>query len=267
MQLGRENRGQSDISHLLLRKPTLTPVLLEPYGLQLAPAPADGPGYTGHVYDAATGLNYMQQRYYDPGIGRFLSIDPVSATSVGGNFNRYWYADNNPYRFYDPDGRRPDDPNDRPPENCNEGMCPNPDERPESQPVLPDNPSGLGDGWEDVTPQGGQNPKIPKRYRGPKGTEIEFDPADPNKPTNTWGGKNHWHDVNPDTGKRQGGHLPPGSAIPGADGDPARNSMMDRMRSITPGPIVKLGTAAVIIYIVVSEGSRVIPARNLVPVP
>ena len=24
----------------------------------------------------------------------------------GGNFNRYWYANNNPYRFTDPDGRR-----------------------------------------------------------------------------------------------------------------------------------------------------------------
>ncbi|GAB2498506.1 RHS repeat-associated core domain-containing protein [Arenimonas alkanexedens] len=48
----------------------------------------------------------MQQRYYDPGIGRFLSIDPVTANSVNGtNFNRYWYGNNNPYRFSDPDGR------------------------------------------------------------------------------------------------------------------------------------------------------------------
>ena len=40
----------------------------EPYGKVIAPAaPHDGPGYTGHVYDAATGMNYMQQRYYDPG--------------------------------------------------------------------------------------------------------------------------------------------------------------------------------------------------------
>jgi uncharacterized protein RhaS with RHS repeats len=48
----------------------------------------------------------MQQRYYDPGIGRFLSVDPVTADgNTGGNFNRYWYANNNPYRFTDPDGR------------------------------------------------------------------------------------------------------------------------------------------------------------------
>lgn len=79
----------------------------EPYGRQLAPTPvADGPGYTGHVSDAATGLGYMQQRYYDPGIGRFLSVDPVAADTVTGwNFNRYNYAANNPYKFKDPDGR------------------------------------------------------------------------------------------------------------------------------------------------------------------
>lgn len=78
----------------------------EPFGQQLTPVIQNGPGYTGHVQDAATGLTYMQQRYYDPGVGRFLSVDPVTADSVSGaNFNRYWYANNNPYRFKDPDGR------------------------------------------------------------------------------------------------------------------------------------------------------------------
>ena len=48
----------------------------------------------------------MQQRYYDPAIGRFLSVDPVAAYSKKGIlFNRYWYANNNPYKFTDPDGR------------------------------------------------------------------------------------------------------------------------------------------------------------------
>jgi len=56
--------------------------------------------------DADTGLVYAQQRYYDPIVGRFLSVDPVTADAgSGGNFNRYWYANNNPYRFTDPDGR------------------------------------------------------------------------------------------------------------------------------------------------------------------
>lgn len=49
----------------------------------------------------------MQQRYYDPDIGRFLSRDPVTANpNTGANLNAYWYANNNPYRFTDPDGRQ-----------------------------------------------------------------------------------------------------------------------------------------------------------------
>ena len=77
-----------------------------PYGAQIGGPVKDGPRYTGHVMDAASGLTYMQQRYYDPMLGRFLSIDPVTANSnTGGNFNRYWYANNNPYKFTDPDGR------------------------------------------------------------------------------------------------------------------------------------------------------------------
>lgn len=78
----------------------------EPYGQVLNEPVADGPGYTGHVSDAQTGLSYMQQRYYDPQLGRFLSVDPVTAYSdPTGSFNRYKYASNNPYRFTDPDGR------------------------------------------------------------------------------------------------------------------------------------------------------------------
>lgn len=60
----------------------------------------------------------MQQRYYDPELGRTLSRDPVTAFSSGDmrHFNGYAYAFNNPYRFTDPDGRSPvdDNPNHRP---------------------------------------------------------------------------------------------------------------------------------------------------------
>lgn len=39
---------------------------------------------------AATGLAYMQQRYYDPQIVRLLSVDPVMAyDNPSGAFNRY----------------------------------------------------------------------------------------------------------------------------------------------------------------------------------
>ena len=53
---------------------------------------------------------YMQARYYDPVIGRFYSNDPIGAlghlSTPNGihGFNRYAYANNNPYKFTDPTG-------------------------------------------------------------------------------------------------------------------------------------------------------------------
>ena len=77
----------------------------EPYGY-VASGATPTIGFTGHVNDADTGLTYMQQRYYDPVAGRFLSIDPVTTDANSGNsFNRYAYANNNPYKYVDPDGR------------------------------------------------------------------------------------------------------------------------------------------------------------------
>jgi len=79
----------------------------EPYGAVVGGPVADGPGYTGHVGDAATGLSQMQQRYMDPQLAVFLSVDPVTAYEQPvGQFNRYRYANGNPYRFTDPDGRQ-----------------------------------------------------------------------------------------------------------------------------------------------------------------
>ncbi len=66
----------------------------EPFGQVLNRPLEDGPGYTErHTLDASTGLNCMQQRYYDPNIGRFLSTDPVTVNDGDArHFNRYAYA-------------------------------------------------------------------------------------------------------------------------------------------------------------------------------
>jgi RHS repeat-associated protein len=80
----------------------------EAYGNTAAGTVPTELGFTGHVNDANTGLVYMQQRYYDPVAGRFLSMDPVTTdTDTGAAFDRYMYANNNPYRYTDPDGRDP----------------------------------------------------------------------------------------------------------------------------------------------------------------
>ncbi|MHB1682273.1 MAG: RHS repeat-associated core domain-containing protein [Bacilli bacterium] len=54
--------------------------------------------YKGYWYDWSTGLYYLNARYYNPVIGRFLSEDPAGP-SVGSNvpgYNGYAYAENNP---------------------------------------------------------------------------------------------------------------------------------------------------------------------------
>jgi RHS repeat-associated protein len=72
--------------------------------------------FTGHERDYASDgqlqttryLDYMHARYYSPGVGRFLSIDPaISASSlrVPQRWNRYAYAMNNPIRLTDPTGK------------------------------------------------------------------------------------------------------------------------------------------------------------------
>ena len=86
----------------------LSRTLYEPYGATASGSlpPGNTLGFTGHLNDAQTGLVYMQQRYYDPVAGRFLSVDPVTTDAgSGGNFNRYVYGMNSPYRYTDPDGR------------------------------------------------------------------------------------------------------------------------------------------------------------------
>jgi RHS repeat-associated protein len=80
-----------------------------PYGSSVE-GEIDDAGYTGHKFDTDLGLSYMQARYYDPMIGRFYSNDPVDMLGHMGRgnpvhgFGRYTYANNNPYKYTDPDG-------------------------------------------------------------------------------------------------------------------------------------------------------------------
>jgi RHS repeat-associated protein len=76
-----------------------------PYGAQALGTPPKGPGYTGHVNDPDTGLVYMQSRYYDPVVGRFLSVDSVRPAPGRTDYtNRYGYVGDNPMSRVDPTG-------------------------------------------------------------------------------------------------------------------------------------------------------------------
>jgi len=61
--------------------------------------------YRGYVYDRETGLYYLQSRYYDPEIGRFINADAYAATGQGltGN-NMFAYCGNNPISNVDSSG-------------------------------------------------------------------------------------------------------------------------------------------------------------------
>ena len=64
-------------------------------------------GFAGKPFDNQTGLTYMGARYYDPVIGRFMGVDPVGFQENNiHSFNRYAYANNNPLKYIDPDGKQ-----------------------------------------------------------------------------------------------------------------------------------------------------------------
>jgi len=61
--------------------------------------------FTGKQEESALGINYFGARWYHPEVGRFLVIDPVGVSPDNiHSFNRYGYANNNPYTYIDPTG-------------------------------------------------------------------------------------------------------------------------------------------------------------------
>jgi RHS repeat-associated protein len=56
--------------------------------------------FQGQQFDEETGLHYNRHRYYDPGVGRFVSQDPIGL--LGGS-NLFAYAPN-PLGWVDPFG-------------------------------------------------------------------------------------------------------------------------------------------------------------------
>lgn len=62
-------------------------------------------GFVGGTNDV-TGLTHLGAREYDPGTGRFLSVDPVFDETDPLSWNGYTYAHNSPVTMADPDGRR-----------------------------------------------------------------------------------------------------------------------------------------------------------------
>ena len=62
--------------------------------------------YRGYYYDTETDLYYLQSRYYDPDLGRFINADTIeylNPETING-LNLYCYCMNNPIMYADPSG-------------------------------------------------------------------------------------------------------------------------------------------------------------------
>lgn len=57
--------------------------------------------WKGLLWEGAAGLYYMRARWYEPGIGRFISEDP---TSLNGGMNLYVFGNDDPVNAGDPSG-------------------------------------------------------------------------------------------------------------------------------------------------------------------
>ncbi len=76
------------------------------YDLASGIATANPFRYRGYYYDQETGLYFLQTRYYDPEVGRFISQDDVTYLDpehING-LNLYAYCANNPVMNVDPTG-------------------------------------------------------------------------------------------------------------------------------------------------------------------
>jgi len=82
-----------------------------------------------------------------------------------------------------------------------------------------------------------------KRYVNPDGVKVDWHKGVPGG--KGWDGKDHWHWV--PGGKKEKWHYEPGDKI---------KSTAVKVAIVT----------AVVVYVIVSEGSRLFPPRNLVPV-
>ena len=61
--------------------------------------------YRGYYYDSESGLYYLQSRYYDPAVRRFINADSYASTGQGiVGYNMFSYCNNNPVTFSDPSG-------------------------------------------------------------------------------------------------------------------------------------------------------------------
>ena len=78
-----------------------------PYGDQ-SPSLQQSKGWIGEKFDPETGLQYLNARYYDPLLARFITPDDWDPLMPGVGTNRYAYAGNDPVNKSDQNGHSED---------------------------------------------------------------------------------------------------------------------------------------------------------------
>jgi RHS repeat-associated protein len=246
-------------------------------------------------YDPETDQYNTANRHYSPS-GRWMSPDPGGIKSVKlddpQTWNMYAYVRNNPTSLTDPTGLADCPVMYKQSASCNELGEAEADHAAEmsvatdavttataaqnqnADTPAPTNPDG--------TPKPPPNPPPPGkdgkpnewvRVPGTKNRPDKWVPRDPvpspkgGQPGASWdpeGG--HW-DVD-DGNRNRTRYLPDGTIVDHNNNPIPMTSMWDSVKNLLPGAVVSAGTAAIVTYIIVSEGSRILfPPRNLVPVP
>ncbi|MFJ8582613.1 polymorphic toxin-type HINT domain-containing protein [Micromonospora sp. NPDC093277] len=80
-----------------------------PYGQARGTQPSVWPGergFVGGTIDSSTGLTHLGAREYEPGTGRFISVDPIVDFTDPQQMQGYAYANNSPVSFSDSTGLR-----------------------------------------------------------------------------------------------------------------------------------------------------------------
>jgi RHS repeat-associated protein len=134
--------------------------------------PNDSLKFATYTRDAATGLDYADQRYYASNFGRFMSPDGMSGKrGVPASLNKYAYVRGDPVNFSDPAGKGPiplmlDDPD-------NGGLGDDPGD----EEYVGGGAGGCGAGWETDASLSG--PCCPTSAEGYQGNPFDnpFDPT------------------------------------------------------------------------------------------
>jgi len=189
-------------------------------------------GFAGGLYDRDTKLVRFGARDYDPEVGRWTARDPLHF--IGRDANLYAYVENDPLNWSDPAGLM----------------------------KLPGNPNGLPPSW---TPDPRHRDPNGQRFRNPNGDILDFHKGRPGK--NGWKGKDHWHYNEGEDHLVEGDEIPcPEEGEEEEDTSEQDSKTEDLKRRISE--FTGLTGTALILYIIISEGSRIaFPPRNLIPVP